>query len=205
MQCRIITISREYGSGGRLIGKMIAEELGIAFYDKELLMLVAKESGFSLDYIEETGEYTSTASSLLFNLAMSNAYKYNVYSENVLPPQDRIHILQKNIICDIAKKEPCVIVGRCADYILQNRKDVLNVFIHANTDSKKERIINQYGIEPDKAEKELRTKDKGRAKHYEQYTNQKWGMAKNYHISLNSGIFSMEKCKAIITELYIKK
>lgn len=128
MSNRIITISREFGSGGHSIGKLVAQKLGISFYDKELVDKVAQKSGYSSDFIEEQGEYAPTTSSFLFNLAFSS--NWNKMSDN-LSPADQLYLLQNNIIRELADKERCVIVGRCSNYILRERNDVLNVFIFA--------------------------------------------------------------------------
>ena len=125
MSKRIVTISREFGSGGRTVGRMVAEQLGYKFYDRELIQLVANQSGFALEFVEETDEY-STTSSLLYNLSMGGTYAQAGFSPDHLPPVDKIQILQNNIIRELAEKDPCVIVGRSADYILRDRTDCLN-------------------------------------------------------------------------------
>lgn len=200
MNTRIITISREFGSGGHEIGKMVADALSIKLYDKELIALVAGESGFSLDFVEETGEY-STTSSLLFSLsAIGNVYGGSgVYLSENMPIADRIHLIQNKVIADIANHENCVIVGRSADYILRERKDCLNVFIHADTPHKAERVMSLHNIREHKqAEKFMQTRDKLRANHYKHYTRQTFGEAKNYHLSLDSGRFGLDGCRDII-------
>ena len=156
---RIITIGREFGSGGHEIGKLAAEALGIAFYDKELLAAVAKESGFSERYIEEGGEYATATNSLLFNIAVSSGY--NTPGKG-LTPSDQVYVLQSNLIRDLAEKEPCVIVGRCADYILRERMDCLHVFLYADMDYRKKRIVERYGQTKMTPENRLMDKDKRR-------------------------------------------
>lgn len=198
---RIVTISREFGSGGRTVGKMVAEELGIPFYDKQLIALVAKESGFSLEFVEETGEY-STTPSLLFNIAMTGPYRYSTYSQDNMPLADRIQVIQNNIIREIAEKEPCVIVGRSADYILRDRDDVINVFIHADMPSRIERAIHRYGIPEKNAAKDIERKDKARKNHYRHYTGQTLGDLKNYHLTLDSGKFGLEMCRDLIVDAF---
>lgn len=200
MKKRIITISREFGSGGHEIGKMVADELGIKLYDKELIALVANESGFSLDFVEETGEY-STTSSLLFSLStIGHVYGGGGgYLPENMPVADRIHLVQNKVIHEIAARESCVLIGRSADYILRDRTDCLNVFIHSDNLHKVERVMSLYDINDRKqAEKYMQKKDKLRTNHYKHYTGQIFGEAKNYHLCLDSGVFGLDGCKDII-------
>lgn len=200
MSNRIITISREYGSGGRLVGQMVAEKLGIPFYDKKLIALVAQKSGFDITFIEETGEY-STTSSRLFNMVMPNLAIQSNYSPETMPMADKLQIIQGNVIRELAEKGPCVIVGRSADYILRHRTDCLNIFIYSDKDHKVERAIQHFGIDPEHVEKELAHKDKLRAKHYKHYTGQTFGMADNYHVSLDSGLLGIDNCRDVIVDI----
>ncbi|MDO4453754.1 MAG: cytidylate kinase-like family protein [Eubacteriales bacterium] len=193
MKKKIITISREFGSGGRTIGRQVAQELGFAFYDKELIEKVAEESGFDKQYIEEQGEYAPAKSSF--------AYAFIGRDRNGMSISDYIWQAQRKIILSLAEKGNCVIVGRCADYILQDREDCLNVFIHADMEKRAERIVKLYG-ETDKApKKRLEEKDKKRKVNYRYYTDREWGASQNYHICLDSGKFGIEKCAKIIAEL----
>lgn len=192
MNKRIITISRECGSGGHTIGKMIAEKLGVTFYDKRLMELVAQRSGLSEKTIEEQGEHTTT--SLLFNLATNISYAYNVANKGSMILPDQIYAFQAELIRELADKESCVIVGRCADYILKERRDCLNVFIHADTESKKARISNEHRVESQNVEIHIKDREKKRSTHYHHYTDQVWGASKNYHICLNSSTFGIDKC-----------
>ena len=136
MTNKVITISRQFGSGGRTIGKKVAEKLGIPYYDKELVDQVAKESGFSHEFIEEIGEYATVTSSFLFNIAVSS---HPMGLIDTMSVSDKLYVCQTNVIRDLADKGPCVIVGRCADFILKDRDDVLNVFIHGNMPEKMQR------------------------------------------------------------------
>ena len=197
MKNRIITISREYGSGGRAIGHMVAEKLGMTYYDKELIRLVASESGFSSEYVEGAGEHAPN--SLLFNFAMAPVY-CSTFSQDILPNADKLFVAQSRVISDLAEKGPCVIVGRCADYILRSREDCLNVFIHADMESRVQRAVSSYGVPASEAEDELRKKDKARANHYKRYTGQTWGAAKNYHMTLNSGKLGLNACVELICQ-----
>lgn len=196
MQKKIVTISRQYGSGGRYIGKKLSEKLGIPCYDEKLIDMVAKESGFAQDFVAEKGERMT--GSLLFNIASSLSYANNVFSGNGVSLQDEIYFIQNKIIKDLAGKGSCVIVGRCADYILRERDDVLNVFIHADMASKINRAIMYFGITEDQAPALLKKKDKARSNHYKYYTDQDWGMASNYDLSLNSGALGIDGCVDVI-------
>lgn len=203
MKKRVITISRQCGSGGRYIGERLAEELGISCYDEKLMDMVAKESGFAPDFIEEKGERIT--GSLLFNIASSLTYASNVFSGNGMSLQDEIYFMQNRIIKELAEKEPCVIVGRCADYILREREDCLNVFIHADEASKLERAVKNYGMPEKDVAMILKKKDKARYNHYKYYTDEEWGMASNYDLCLNSGLFGIDGCVEIIRQVLEKE
>lgn len=191
MSNRIITISREFGSGGRTVGKKAAEKLGIPCYDGELLQKIAEESGFAESYVKEAGEYTPPG------------FLSAVFSNRALGPtnEDRLWEIQYNLIKELAEKGPCVIVGRCADYILRERTDCLRVFIHADMEYRAERIVKVYGEREESPERRLRDKDKRRAAYYHFYTDMEWGHAQNYHICLDSGKLGLEKCVEIIAGL----
>ena len=191
---RIITISRQFGSGGRTIGRMVAEKLGIPCYDQELLEQLAEKSGFSKEYIKERGEYTERGGWL------ANALSGRIGGG--MNNQDYIWIAQRELILDLAAKGSCVIVGRCADYILQDQADCLNVFVHASIEQRSERIVKLYGERDDAPEKRLKDKDRRRKAYYQFYTDMEWGKAENYHISLDSGVIGLEKCVQIIADLY---
>lgn len=189
---KIITISREFGSGGRFIGETLAKELGFTFYDKEIIAQVAEKTGFSEKYIAERGEYAPK----------NNIFSYAFIGRDTQgnSVDDYIYQAQQTIIHEIANKGNCVIVGRCADYILRNREDVLNVFIHGNEPEKCKRIMKLY----DKTEKEalafMKDTDKKRSINYAYYTEQKWGNAKNYALCLNSSILGYDNIIKIIKE-----
>ncbi len=192
MKNRIITISREFGSGGRTIGKKVAEKLGIPCYDAELIHELSQKSGFAEEYIKEAGEYTpdNYLSSLFANRAFGQTN------------EDLLWNLQCKVISELAEKGSCVIVGRCADYILKDQADCLKVFIHADMKYRAERIVKVYGEREQSPEQRLQDKDKRRAAYHRFYTNMKWGHAQNYHITLNSGELGIDKCVNIISELY---
>lgn len=191
---RIITISREFGSGGRTIGKKVAEQLGIPCYDQELIEKISEKSGFAEEYVREKGEFTAHSSWL------ANAFSERSFAG--VNNQDTIWIIQRKIILDLAEKESCVIVGRCADYILRDTADCLRVFIHADFDKRAERIVRVYGETEEPTEKRLRDKDKRRAAYYQFYTDMKWGDARNYHICLDSGTIGLDRCVDLLASLY---
>lgn len=193
MKKKMITISREFGSGGRTIGRKVAQELGFAFYDKELIEKVAQESGFDKQYIEEQGEYAPTKNFF--------AYAFIGRDRNGMSVSDYIWQAQRKIILDLAEKGNCVIVGRCADYILKDREDCLNVFIHADMEKRAERIVKLYGETDREPKKRLEEKDKKRKVNYRYYTDRDWGISQNYHLCLDSGEFGIQKCVEMITEL----
>lgn len=190
---RIITISREFGSGGRTIGKMVAEQLGIPCYDSELIQKIAKESGFAESYVQSVDE--ASPSGLVASAFSSN---------RAFGPtnQDYLWEVQRKVILELAQKGPCVIVGRCADYILREEADCLTAFIHASTEFRARRIVEVYGERKESPEARLKEKDKRRAAYHRFYTDMKWGYAKNYQISLDSGKLGIGSCVAILKMLY---
>ena len=198
MTNKVITISRQFGSGGRTIGKKVAEKLGIPYYDKELVDQVAKESGFSHEFIEEIGEYASVTSSFLFNIAVS-AHPMGLI--DTMSVSDKLYVCQTNVIRDLAAKGPCVIVGRCADFILKDRPDTLHIFIHSDMEHRAERIVRLYGQSEKTPEQRLRDKDKKRAVNYEHYTGREWGKSQNYTLTLNSGAIGVERCVDLLADL----
>lgn len=195
---RIITISREYGSGGREIGEMVAKRLGVPFYDKVLIDMIAQESGMAAGYVEEASEKMTTAQA--FNISTLGYYSVSPIIENVQVIGEDVFIAQSRIIKELAEKESCVIVGRCADYILRERDDVLNVFVHADYDSRKKRAIDEYGIEEKKVANVIKRSDKARAKHYSFYCERKWGNVDNYHLMVDSGKLGVDKCVDLIID-----
>lgn len=198
MAKKIITVSRQFGSGGRTVGKMVAEKLGIAYYDKDIVKQVALETGFDEGFIEDKGEYASSKSWLAYMFS-ARGTGHSVHSG--LSMQDFLWAVQCRIIMQLADKEPCVIVGRCADYILRDRDDCLNVFIHADNEARADRIVRMYGQSEKSPEKRISDKDKRRSTYYRHYTDREWGMAVNYDISLNSSVVGIERCADIIAEL----
>ena len=194
MKNRIITISREFGSGGRTIGKQVAEKLGIACYDQELIEKIAEQSGYSEEFVREKSEYTTYGS------WFANAFADRDVRGMTI--QDHIWTMQRQLIIDLAKKGNCVIIGRCADYILRDEADLLTVFIHAGMQQRAERIVRVYGEREDSPEKRLRDKDKRRRAYYQFYTDMGWGDVCNYQIALDSGALGIETCADLIARLY---
>ena len=192
MKNRIITISREFGSGGRTIGKMVAEKLGIPCYDAEIIQKMADETGFAPDYVKEAGEYSPGS---FLSAAFSNRM-FGPTNEDILWQH------QYRVITELAEKGPCVIVGRCADYILEDKADCLKVFIHADLEFRANRIVEVYGERAESPEERIKDKDKRRAAYHRFYTNMKWGYAQNYDLTLNSGVLGIDNCVDIITNLF---
>lgn len=185
----IITISREYGSGGRYIGRLLADKLGIKFYDKDLVLLVSKEAGLSEDFIEANEQKRQWGSSL------------NPYYNN----DDKLFAAESKAIKEIAEKESCVIIGRCADYILKDEENIVKIFIYSNENDKIHRAVKYYNIDEKSASKEINKVNKERAKHYKYYTNQDWGKAENYDFAFNSDYLGVNETSEMIKEIILKK
>ncbi len=192
MAKRIITISREFGSGGRFIGEEVAKKLGIAYYDKNIIGQIAEKSGLSPEYIQENAELSPKKG--LFAYAFSGR---DITGKSV---EDMVYEAQRNIILELAEKEPCVIIGRNADYILKDRDDVLNVFIHGDMSEKIKRITGLYNVKEKEAVKMMADTDKRRRTNYNFYTDQNWGKASNYTLCLNSSQLGYDRCEMIIME-----
>ena len=174
---QIITIAREYGSGGRLIGQRLAEELGLAFYDKKLITLAAEESGFAEEFIAQTEQKRT------FN------FFYNLYmTSNELPVAEQVFLVQSQVIRRLAQERSCVIVGRCADYILRDFPNCLRIFVYAPLEWRGQCVRDIYHENVDNYEDYLQKQDKNRAGYYNYFTQNKWGKAQNYHISIDSSI-----------------
>lgn len=192
MSKRIITISREFGSGGRFIGEEIAKKLGIAYYDKNMINEIAELSGLSPEYIQEKAELSPRKGLFAYSFTGGDVTGKSV--------EDIVCEIQRKIILDIADKEDCVIIGRNADFILKDRDDVLNVFIHGDTPEKTQRICKLYNVTESDAINMMADIDKRRMTNYNFYTDQKWGMASNYTLSLNSSQLGYDMCQKIIME-----
>ena len=195
----IITIARQYGSGGHDIGKKLAEELKIPFYDKELLERAAKDSGFCQEIFENYDE--KPTNSFLYSLVMdtySMGYSTAAFAE--MPLNHKIFLAQFNAIKDIAKEGPCVIVGRCADYALADFPNVVNVYLYADLQSRIARIARRHDVTDAKAKDLIQKTDKGRASYYNYYTNKKWGEATGYDLCLNTASLGIDGTIHMIRE-----
>ena len=194
MGYRIITISREYGSGGRVIGSRIAKRLGIDFYDKKIIQEVVATTGLSEEFIAKVGEYAPTKSIFAYSFMGQDYSGYSV--------EDHILAAQDKIIHEAVSKGPCVIIGRSADYLLKDREDCLNVFIQGNPSNKVSRIMSIYDKDEAEAKRLCRDIDKKRSLNYQYCTNQKWGARENYDLILNSSVLGFDAIVDIICDLY---
>ena len=192
MTKRIITISREFGSGGRFIGEEVAKKLGIAYYDKNIINEIAEKSGLSPEYIQENAELSPRKG--LFAYAFAGR---DITGKSV---EDMVYEAQRKVILKLTDKESCVIIGRNADYILKDRDDVLNVFIHGDMPEKIQRICKLHNTSEADAVKMINDIDKRRMTNYNFYTDQKWGKAANYTLCLNSSQLGYDKCESVIIE-----
>lgn len=187
----VITIGRHFGSGGRAIGRGLAEHFDIPFYDKELIIASAKKSGLSESMFENVDE--QAANSLLYSLVLgAYAPTTGIASMPPISMNETLFQVQSDVIKELAAESSCVIVGRCADYILRNQPNTVNLFIHAPMEDRVKRAVSDYDVNKDKAEDIIHKTDKKRANFYNYYSGQKWGEAKNYHISLDSSLLGIE-------------
>ena len=194
----IITIARQYGSGGREIGALVAKELGISFYDHELITMAAEKSDLCREAAEKADE--KNANSLLYTLAMGSSAMLHAPGYN-LPVNDRLFLAQSEIIKEIAAKESAVIVGRCADYVLREHKPCLQVFIHTNIKARAERVAKRNDITESEAYDRISKTDRRRANYYNFYTGKKWGEITNYDLTLDSSLLGVEGTAKIIADM----
>lgn len=198
----VITIGRQFGSGGRSIGEKLAKKLGVNFYDKELISIAAKESGMSPEVFEGVDE--KATNSLLYSLSMGMySFGSGLPAMGDLPVNDKLYLLQHRIIKDIAEKENCVIVGRCADYVLRDNPKRVSLFIYADMEYRKEQSIQKHGIDAAHAEHIINKTDKNRANYYSFYSGQKWGMVENFDLCIDSSKLDEDKIVDLLVE-YIK-
>ncbi|MDD6441261.1 MAG: cytidylate kinase-like family protein [bacterium] len=189
----IITVSREFGSGGRSIAKEVAKKLGYEYFDVEMIERIAQTSGLDPEVMENAEEFSARKS--LFGYAFIGRGTKETSMENYLWNK------QRDMILELAEKGNCVIVGRCADYVLRDSENALHVFVHADMDYRAKRIVRLYGETNETPEKRLTDKDKMRKANYEYYTDREWGLAQNYDLTLNSGKLGQERCVDIICGL----
>lgn len=190
MKYSIITISREFGSGGRYIGEQLAEKLGIAFYDKDIISNVAEETGLNEEFVKEAGEYSPFKSIFSYGFVSRDADGSSM--------EDIVFNAQRKIILELAEKGPCVIVGRCADHILADRDDCLNVFINGSEEDKIKRIMKYKGVADIEARRLMKDTDKRRRINYNYYTDRQWGKPQNYDVCLNSTSLTTDRCVEIL-------
>lgn len=189
----VITISREYGSGGRYIGRLIADKLGIKLYDKDFIVRVAQETGLSEEFIENNEQKRNVLDSL------NSGYYYGLNSS------DELFVKEAELIKEIANKESCVIIGRCANFILKDKENVVKVFVYSNMEDKIKRATEYYGLDANKAEKEINRINKLRANHYKYYTDSEWKDSSNYDLFINSDELGVEKTAELICDLVKEK
>lgn len=195
----VITIARQFGSGGHEVGERIAEKLKLPFFDKELIAMAAKKSGFSEEVFADVDE--KATSSLLYSMVMgSYAYGGRVAGINEMPINDKLFIIQSDIIKKAASEGPCVIIGRCADYILKDYENCLNVFIHADKAQRVERILEKNLSEKKKASDYITKKDKQRANYYNFYSNERWDDLFNYDLTIDTSRFSIADAVDLIID-----
>jgi cytidylate kinase len=197
MKKNIITISRQFGSGGRTVGRMVAEKLGIPFYDKELVEQISLESGFAPKFVEEHGEHAPGKTKFSYAFAAQGIPGVM----NGMSTADFLWHIQCSTIIQLAEAGPCVIVGRNADYILKDRPDVFHAYIHADMEQRADRIVRLYGESEKTPQARLQEKDKRRALNYQHYTGRTWGAAENYDICLNTGKIGIEAAVDAIVAL----
>ena len=200
MAKRIITISREFGSGGRTIGRQVAEKLGYKFYDAEIIERVIEKSGLSREIVEKYDEYATHKSSFLYSIAINSA-NASADSYHGTSFASQVHIAQIQVINEIAKEGNCVIIGRGADYILRDRADVLNVFVYADMKFKCDRVLSLYGETDKKIEDRIKDKDTKRRVFYRSFAMREWGVYQNYHMMLDSGIIGLDRCADMICDV----
>lgn len=189
MANKIVTIGRQYGSGGRMIGILVAKALGVQCYNNELLAEAVRQSGLCREVFEKNDEKPISAF-LTFSAGK--------YDSGEMPLNHKVFLAQMQTIRTIAERESCVIVGRCADYVLKDYENVTNVFIHAPLEDRIKRVIERDGIAPGKAEKKVKKVDRERASYYNFYSTKRWGAAESYDMCLDSGKFGTERCADII-------
>lgn len=199
----VITIGRQYGSGGREIGMKIAELLGISYYDDELISLAAKNSGINSETLSDVDE--KATNSLLYTLAMGGSlFGGNAALAYEMPINDKLYLAQSDVIKELAQKEPCVIIGRCADYVLKEYPSAINIFIYADLEKRAVRVAKNRNIPEAKAKDIIIKTDKQRANYYNYYTSQKWGRIENYDLCIDSGRLSLDKAAEAVVA-YVEK
>ena len=199
----IITIGRQYGSGGRYVGKKLAEQLGIAFYDKELINLASKESGICGEFFEKADERNS--GSLLKALAMGFSMNNAIFQSNDYLSNESLFQIQSDVIRKVAAEQSCILVGRCADYILRDNPRCVNIFISSSREDRIARLCHLHSISEDAAEEKMNKADKRRAEYYNYYSYKTWGAAATYHLCIDSSVLGIDETVSYIEEFVRKK
>ena len=206
MKKTVITIARSYGSGGNTLGNLLAEDLGINCYSREILRMASDESGINEALFGEVDEKMKK-SPLLFNILKKNPYK-----GGVLPPEssdfvsdDNLFNYQAKVIKDLGAQESCIIIGRCADYVLKDNPDVISVFCYSDVEERIQWSIDEYQVPAKQAKKIVQEKDAQRSRFYEFYTNQKWGNPRNYTLMINTSKMSTEETVQLLASFYDAK
>lgn len=192
----ILTIGRQFGSGGRVIGKKLAERFGIAYYDKELINLASRESGICGEFFEKADEKNS--GSLLKALAMGFTMNNTIFQGNDYLSNESLFQIQSDVIRKVAEKESCILVGRCADYILREHPDCMHIFISGSLADRIRRTVEYLQIPEKEAEEFLKKADKSRASYYNYYTDKIWGAAESYDLCINSSFYGIDKTVDLI-------
>jgi cytidylate kinase len=196
----LITISRQYGSGGRIIGKLLAEKLGVPFYDKEIIDLAVEASGYSREVIE--GAEMKAKSGFAYSLA--SALSFNEGSVGTLSVNDRLFLAQFQVIKEIGDTDQGVIIGRCADYVLREKPGVTNVFIYGEMEDRIARAVSMYGDSEENIKNTINSIDKARSNYYNYHTGYKWGDYRNYNLMINSSYITEEEAAELIKD-YVEK
>ena len=192
----VITISREYGSGGRLIGDLLAKELGVPFYDKEIIHMAAEKSGMSAGFIEKSDE--SIPSTFLHNLKYSAYSSYDSVSFYDTPITDKVYLAQSAVLKELAAEQSCVIAGRCADYILRDEPGLVTIFVRGKFDHRVNYAVENYGLDQNKAAEKVKKIDKSRMNYYRYYTSRQWGSVDNFDLVVNSSFTGVKGAVAVI-------
>lgn len=199
MEKYIVTISREFGSGGRLIGEELARRLGVPFYDKNIIQMAAEKSGLSYDFIEKNEEKSGAP---LYTIPVAAAFAgYTAMGYIDTPVNDKTFLAQTEVIREVARKSSCVIVGRCADYILRDEPGLVRVFISGKLEDRIQRAVEKYGFASEGAQEKIRKIDKSRANYYRYYTDQNWGSVHNYDITLNTSFTGIDGAVEVLLAL----
>ncbi len=196
----IITISRQHGSGGREIGALVSKKLGIPYYDNDLIQLAAEKSGFSEEHFRDYDKFATN--SFLYSLV--RGFQYHQNATGVWSLEDKIYTTQSKVIRELAEKEPCIIIGRCADYVLSDMPGLVKLFIYGALDARAERVAKKENITTEKAIDKIKSADKRRQNYYNYHADRKWGEAQNYNLCIDSSFCGVEKAADIICDFVNK-